>query len=141
MMHSWMTAIALALTLAAAIAGELAVIVPKSATTEKLSQEEVVKYFLKKVKKWPDGKKIKSVDSQGPVRTAFLKSVLKMSPADLDRHWIELQYQTGASPADKEDGDAGAVAAVAKTEGSLAVVDAAAAGANADVKVVFTLKY
>lgn len=122
-------------------AGEFAVIVPKAAGVEKLSQEEVAKYFLKNVKKWPDGKKIKSIDSQGPSRAGFLKAALKKTAADLDRHWIELQYQTGASPADKSDNDAAAVESVAKTEGSIAAVDASAAASNPGVKVVFTGKY
>jgi ABC-type phosphate transport system substrate-binding protein len=122
-------------------AGEMAIVVPKAMPIEKLTKEEAAKYFLKKVKKWPDGKKIKSFDSQGPARISFLKDVLKMSPADLERHWIELQYQTGSSPAEKGDNDAAVLKEVGKSEGGIAVVDAESAKSDATVKVVLTLKY
>jgi ABC-type phosphate transport system substrate-binding protein len=122
-------------------AGEMAVIVPVASPVQKMEKSEVAKIFLKKAKKWDDGTKVKSIDVKSGVRDAFLKSVLSMSSEELDRYWIELQYQGGQGPAIQVDGDAGGVEKVAGTPGGIAAVDAAAAKSNAGVRIVCTIPF
>jgi hypothetical protein len=64
-----------------------------------------------------------------------------MTGADLERHFIELQYQTGQSPPDKADDDAAAVKKVAETAGAIAAVDAAVAKGAAGIKIVLTQSF
>ncbi len=89
---------------------QLVVIVNGDNPVASLSQGDVRAYFMKTEPRWDNGEKVRPIDRAGSSaeRTAFISDVLGISDAELERHWIEKQYASAATPATRAP-DASAV--------------------------------
>jgi hypothetical protein len=79
---------------------DIVVVTNKENPVEKLEPEAARRLFLKLDERWPDGRRARPVDVLGdtPARRTYLARLLKMTAADLQRHWVSLRYQNGAAP-------------------------------------------
>lgn len=122
---------------------ELAIIVNKENTVEKLTVGEVKLYWLRKIKKrWPDlNKNIKPVDRKGgnPEQDAFYSKVLGMSAADVETYFSQRQYEAAEKPQDKFSTDAAIIDFVAEEAGAIGFVNTASLSAEAKAKVKIVL--
>src|SRR5271154_2779797 len=78
---------------------EIAIIVNKENTVDKLTSGEVKLYWLRKIKKrWPDlNKNIKPADrkTKNADQDAFYAKVLGMSASDVETYFNQKQYESG----------------------------------------------
>lgn len=122
---------------------ELAIIVNKENTVEKLTVGEVKLYWLRKIKKrWPDlNKNIKPVDRKGgnPEQDAFYAKVLGMSAADVETYFSQRQYEAAEKPQDKFSSDAAIIDFVAEEAGAIGFVNSASLSGEAKAKVKVVL--
>jgi ABC-type phosphate transport system substrate-binding protein len=141
-MHIGFAFLALLLTARAAAAEELAVIVNVANTTAALDAKAVKARFLKTLSTWSTGDRVRSVDQTDatPKRAAFLAKVLGMSPAELERYWIEKQYANADTPPAKAPDDATVIRIVKTFKGAIGFVSKEAAEREG-VKVVLILQY
>src|SRR5687768_10959913 len=83
---------------AASSADSLVFIVNKDNPVGSLSPENVREIFLKQTKTWADDSQpIRPLDRAlgSSERELFLRSVMKKSPAEMERHWILQKQVTG----------------------------------------------
>jgi len=104
------------------LAGPL-LIVNTSVEETVLGQDEVQLIFLGKKKKWSNGNKIHVVTlKQGPVHEAFLKTVVKKTPAKFSSYW-KIATVTGTGiPPKSFDSEEALVKYVAGKEGAVGYV-------------------
>jgi hypothetical protein len=125
---------------------EIAIIVNKENTVDKLSSGEVKLYWLRKIKKrWPDlNKNIKPADrkTKNADQDLFYSKILGMSAADVDTYFNQKQYESGEKPQDKFASDAAMIDFVAEEAGAIGFVNSASLTpeAKAKVKVVLTIQ-
>jgi len=124
-------------------APEIAIIVNKENTVEKLTAGEVKLYWLRKIKKrWPElNKNIKPVDrkTSNPEQDAFYAKVLGMSAADVETYFSQRQYESAEKPQDKLASDAAIIDFVAEEAGAIGFVNTASLTADAKSKVKIVL--
>lgn len=124
-------------------AAEIAIIVNKENTIEKLTVGEAKLYWLRKIKKrWPDiNKNIKPVDrkSGNPEQDAFYAKVLGMSATDVETYFSTRQYEAAEKPQDKFASDAAVIDFVAEEAGAIGFVNTASLTADAKAKVKIVL--
>ena len=98
------TLIALALPALAARAedaSDLLIIVNQASVVKEASAAELKSIFLKKRNVWNNGDKASPLNTPGgsPLREAFQRRVLEMSPEEEDKHWADEKIRSGtASP-------------------------------------------
>ena len=125
---------------------EIAIIVNKENTSDKLSAGEVKLYWLRKIKKrWPDiNKNIKPVDRKTSCseQEVFYATVLGMSASDIETYFTQKQYESAEKPQDKFPSDAAIIDFVADEPGAIGFVNigSLSADAKAKVKVVLTIQ-
>jgi ABC-type phosphate transport system substrate-binding protein len=124
-------------------AAEIAIIVNKENTIEKLTVGEAKLYWLRKIKKrWPDiNKNIKPVDrkSGNAEQEAFYAKVLGMSANDVETYFSQRQYEAAEKPQDKFASDAAVIDFVAEEAGAIGFVNTASLTADAKAKVKIVL--
>jgi ABC-type phosphate transport system substrate-binding protein len=117
---------------------EIAIILNKENTIEKLTVGEAKLYWLRKIKKrWPDlNKNIKPVDrkSGNPEQEAFYAKVLGMSATDVETYFSTRQYEAAEKPQDKFASDAAVIDFVAEEAGAIGFVNTASLTAEAKAK-------
>ncbi|HMR58003.1 MAG TPA: hypothetical protein PKK67_00665 [Cyclobacteriaceae bacterium] len=134
------------LTAFAPASPEIAIIVNKENTSDKLSAGEVKLYWLRKIKKrWPDiNKNIKPVDRKTSCseQEVFYAKVLGMSASDIETYFTQKQYESAEKPQDKFASDAAIIDFVADEPGAIGFVNISSlsADAKAKVKVVLTIQ-
>ncbi len=131
------------LTAFAPAATEVAVIVSKENSVDKLTAGEVKLYWLRKIKKrWPDlNKNIKPVDRKTKCaeQDAFYSKVLGMSASDVETYFTQKQYESAEKPQDKFPSDASIIDFVAEEAGAIGFVNIASLSAEAKAKVKVVL--
>ena len=126
-----------------AVSDGLVVIVHPGVKLDDATPAKVRKFYLNMAPAFPGGVKVESVDLKdgSGIRPLFLEKVLGMSAEELDRHWIERQYQTANAVPDRLTSDAEVIAWVAKHEGGIGFVHASAIPAGTtQVKVIMTVE-
>jgi hypothetical protein len=125
---------------------EIAIIVNKENTVDKLSAGEAKLYWLRKIKKrWPDiNKNIKPADrkSKCAEQDVFYSAVLGMTANDVETYFTQKQYENAEKPQDKFSSDAAVIDFVAGEPGAIGFVNvnSLTAEAKASVKVVLVVK-
>lgn len=122
---------------------DIAIIVNKENTTDKLSAGEVKLYWLRKIKKrWPDiNKNIKPADRKSSCgeQDAFYSKVLGMSASDVETYFTQKQYTNAEKPQDKFNSDSDIIEFVANEIGAIGFVNASSLTAEAKAKVKVVL--
>ncbi|REL34188.1 substrate-binding domain-containing protein [Thalassotalea euphylliae] len=129
------------LTLAVALAtsmlasAEVAVIV-NPANANSISDNDISRAFLGKLKTFADGQSIKAVNSKAnsAARVEFEKLVLKKSAAQVKAYWSKRLFTGKGKPLQELGTDADVLSFVASTPNAIGYVDAASV--NDTVKVV-----
>ncbi|WP_448550835.1 substrate-binding domain-containing protein [Thalassotalea montiporae] len=129
------------LTLAVALAtsmvasAEVAVIV-NPANANSISDNDISRAFLGKLKTFADGQSIKAVNSKAnsAARVEFEKLVLKKSAAQVKAYWSKRLFTGKGKPLQELGTDADVLSFVASTPNAIGYVDAA--NVNDTVKVV-----
>lgn len=125
---------------------DIAIIVNKENTVDKLSSGEVKLYWLRKIKKrWPDlNKNIKPADrkSKNSDQDTFYSKVLGMTASDVETYFTQKQYESGEKPQDKFASDAAMIDFVSEEAGAIGFVNTASLSpeAKAKVKVVLVIQ-
>lgn len=124
-----------------ALTGTIKVIVNKDNPISGLDAVQAKLYFLRKVKsRWPQiNKNIKPVERKGnpASRQTFLSNVLKMSGADVERYFMEKQYQKAIPLPAKVSSDQEVINYVKNNVGAIGYVEVGTA--TSDVKVLFEI--
>ena len=133
---------------AEATAGEYAVVVNKKNGYEPSDKEQtrnlIKALFLKKRKDWPSGETAKpfAYREGTPEAVAFQKQVLKMSDAELSKHWLSLKQTTGDTPPRELPSASLALKFIDKFEGAFSVMSKEDAEANKDsVKMIYEFEH
>ncbi|MBV1877422.1 MAG: hypothetical protein KUG79_07260 [Pseudomonadales bacterium] len=124
-------------------AGTMVVIINANNPITKLTKAEVKEYFLKKKTRWKTGKKVRSTDNQSndSMRNSFNEKVLVFSGVELERYWLEQQYQKAQKPPTTLSSDTEALKFVGKFKGAIGFVDQSSVKGNSSVKTVFSVNY
>ena len=103
---------------------DLAVVVNPGVAVVRLSASELESIFNSTRRNWPDGSNV-SVFSYPPeteLRQTFDSAVLRMSPEEVARFWLDQRIRGGARPPRQVPDPALAVRLAAKLPGSIAYV-------------------
>lgn len=125
-----------------ALGKKFAVLVNAGNTT-KLAKNELVstakKLYLKNLSRWPDGSPARPYAraSSSDAQQAFAHRVLKMTDAELARHWLRLKNMRGTTPPREVSSDRLVIKHVARKTGAFAIVEASAVPKSANVRVLF----
>jgi ABC-type phosphate transport system substrate-binding protein len=113
--------------LAAADAGFVLIANAANPASE-LSSDTVARFYLKKSRKWPDGRTVVPVDQSAtsPVRTTFTREVLGRSMGEMRDYWLKQTLSGADVPPLTRGADAEVIEFVAQDEGAIAYVSAAA---------------
>jgi ABC-type phosphate transport system substrate-binding protein len=136
----------LVLTAFAPAPTEIAIIVNRENTVDKLTTGEAKLYWLRKIKKrWPDiNKNIKPADRKSKCneQDTFYEVVLGMSANDVETYFTQKQYENAEKPQDKFTSDSAVIDFVAGEPGAIGFVNMASltAEAKSKVKVVLVIK-
>jgi len=121
----------------AAPVSEFEVIVNAAAPVEQVTKADVARFFLKKVRAWPNGQPVDPVDlgDDSPVRAAFSTTLLGKDVATVRGYWQQQLYTGRGVPPVTKASDAEVTAYVAAHAGAIGYVSAGAS-LPAGVKVV-----
>lgn len=118
----------------------LAVVVNSAVGVSRLSASELEAIFTSSQRNWKDGSNIStfSYAPENPIRRAFDSVVLRLSPEEVARFWLDQRVRGGARPPRQVPDAAIAVRLVAKMPGSIAYVPENLV--NSSVKVVARIR-
>lgn len=128
----------------ALLAGEYSVIVNAENTfsgTEEQLRNQLKRIFLKFQTSWPDktDAKVYASPAGSPQMSAFQKSVLGMSQAELASHWLSAKQKSGETPPREVKSARIMSKLVGKYTGAFGVVDSASVDADAkNIKVIMS---
>jgi hypothetical protein len=125
--------------LAPAVSAEVVVITNPS-NSASLSESDVKRIFLGKMKSFPGGGTILSVNQSAgsDVRKTFDKEALGKSPSQMKAYWSKLVFSGKGNPPKELANDAEVIKLVAENPAVIGYIDAA--NKTSDVKVVATYK-
>lgn len=100
------------------------VVVNASNTVEKLSPDAVARLFLKKVRKWPDGRMAAPIDqtTTSSVRASFGKGILQLSLGEQKDYWLKQTLSGREVPPRALEGDDAVLQFVGTEQGAIAYV-------------------
>ena len=77
----------------------LTFIVNKDNPVQALSRNDLVDYYEKRKRQWPDGSSVRFIDREpgSPERAKFLKEILGQSESDVDLFWFAQKIHSGDS--------------------------------------------
>lgn len=102
-----------------------------------LSADTVARFYLKKSRKWSDGRSVTPVDQSAtaPVRTSFTREMLGRTMGEMRDYWLKQTLSGSDVPPLTRGTDADVIQFVAQEPGALAYVTAGAT-LPTDVKVM-----
>ncbi|REL25444.1 phosphate ABC transporter substrate-binding protein [Thalassotalea euphylliae] len=131
-------AIGLLVSVSTAASAQVAIIV-NPANANALSDNDISRAFLGKLKTYADGQTIEAVNSKAnsDARVEFEKLVLKKSPSQVKAYWSKRLFTGKGKPLKELSSDAEVLNHVASTPNAIGYVDASAV--NDTIKVIKTL--
>ena len=103
--------------------GGIAIIV-NPANSHTLTDDELKKAFLGKLKKFPDGSSMVVVNQKtGDIRDTFEMSVIKKRPRQVKAYWSKMVFSGKARPPIELEDDDDIIAFVAKESGAIGYID------------------
>jgi hypothetical protein len=119
---------------------DLAVVVNPAVPVQRLSAAELESIFTSSRRNWPDGSSVSafSYRPEDEVRHAFDGAVLRMSPDEVARFWLDQRVRGGSRPPRQVPDPLLAVRLTARLPGSIAYVPENLV--NGSVKVVARIK-
>ena len=116
---------------------EVAIVVHPS-NANQLSDSDISRAFLGKLKTFSDGQSIVAVNgaANSDTRVAFEKGVLKKSPAQVKAYWSKRLFTGKGKPLKELASDAEVLSFIAANPNAIGYIDAASA--DASVKVIST---
>lgn len=119
---------------------DLAVVVNPGVAVARLGASELESIFNSTRRNWPDGSNVSvfSYPPEADVRRAFDSAVLRMSPDEVARFWLDQRIRGGARPPRQVPDPVLALRLTAKLPGSIAYVPENLV--TAGVKVVARIK-
>lgn len=124
----------LCLSVSTLAAAETAIIVnPANAST--ISDNDISRAFLGKLKKFSDGQSIEAVNTKAnnTTRIAFEKTILKKSPAQVKAYWSKRLFTGKGKPLKELASDAAVLSHVAATPNAIGYIDAASVDSSVKV--------
>lgn len=120
--------LALGLSVGAARAADLVVIVSARTPVTTLRADQVADIFLSQTNRFPDGSEAVAVDQNlgSPLRDEFYGKVARRSPALMKAYWTKLIFTGRGQPPAEVDGNAAMRKLVADTPGMIGYVERAA---------------
>jgi ABC-type phosphate transport system substrate-binding protein len=117
-------------------AQEIAIIVNEANPHNEISVDDVVDYFMKRKKTWPDGTPVRFIDrlDDSAEKNAFLRRVLRKSSREIDLFWIGQKLHGYSAPIQLPS-DSLTASIVSRFPGAIAYVSAGFAGAKGVKKV------
>jgi hypothetical protein len=138
----WPVALALLVALAtgAAPKDELVVVVHSSSAVRRLDAVELEAIFSSAQRTWPDGSAVIpfSYPPEDPLRQQFDQAVLRMTPDQVGRFWVDQRIRADRRPPRQVPDALLAVRLVAKLPGSIAFVPASLV--SNDVRIVARIR-
>lgn len=79
---------------------EVAIVINPGVPDQKMSPDDIEAVFRQVTKKWSNGDPVVRFTYQpgNPLRTAFEEAVLRMSPTEAQRYWIDQRIRGTAQP-------------------------------------------
>lgn len=102
-------------------ASGLVVIVNPESGLEKLSRDEVVQYFMGRMKRMPNGAPVVTIDVQS-LRSSFYQSLLGKDLAEVNAYWARLKFSGQTHPPMLLGNDASAIERVASNPDAIAYI-------------------
>lgn len=130
-------ALLLAISAATPALADVAVII-NPGNGNSISQNDIARAFLGKLKKFSDGQSITAVNStpDNQVRIDFQQKVLKKSPAQVKAYWSKRLFSGKGKPLQELGSDAEVLKFVAANANAIGYIDAA--NVDGSVKVIST---
>ncbi|OFZ29509.1 MAG: hypothetical protein A2622_07210 [Bdellovibrionales bacterium RIFCSPHIGHO2_01_FULL_40_29] len=124
--------------LSLARADDITFIVNENNPATSISRAELVDYFFKKKRKWPDGTSVRFLDRKNDslVRKVFLSEYLNKSSEDVELFWIGQKLYSGDSAPLKESSDSMALQFVKSFKGAISFVPEQAAFDAEGIKII-----
>lgn len=135
--RAWLAALVFSILASAAAAAQssLVIVAHPSVGPRSISQAELSKIFLKKLRTWEDGQRALPVDQvPGPIREAFSETVHGRSMITIEVYWKRMIYSGRDVPPAEAAGDEAVLEFVRSTPGAVGYVSP-----NADLEGVITL--
>lgn len=107
-------------------AEEIIFIVNNENKLSEISQDEVVDFFFKRKRHWPDGERVRFIDQKdgSAEKQAFLKTILGKTARDLDLFWIgEKNFNGQGAPIQAPSEDM-VISTVASLPGAIGYISA-----------------
>jgi ABC-type phosphate transport system substrate-binding protein len=113
-------------------------IVNKQNPANTVNVRDVIDYYEKRKRQWPDGAPVRFIDRNpgSPEREAFLHGVLKQSESDIDLFWFAQRLRSGNSIPIQVSTDALVIELVKTFRGAIGYISPSIRLANEQVKVI-----
>lgn len=120
------------------LAQDIDIIVNEQNPITELSDTQVVNFFLKKTRQWPNGVPVRFFDQmdEKEERKIFLKNFVKKSAREVELYWIGQKLYTGNSSPLQINSDSMMAGVVARFPGAIGYVSHPFSGAPGVKKVL-----
>lgn len=102
-----------------------------------VSSKDLLDFFLKRKRTWPDGSKVRFIDrKESPERRYFLSQIVKKSAEELDAYWIGQKLYSGDSAPVQSSSDSMSIQFVSTFKEAVGYISADTLIKNKNVKVI-----
>ncbi len=113
------------------------IIVNAENPSDAIGTDELVDFYLKKKRQWPDGNSVRFIDrtDDSPERKVFLKRIVGKTGREVDLYWIGQKLYSGDSAPMQVSSDAMTATLVSRLNGAIGYVSSQFAGAKGVKKI------
>jgi ABC-type phosphate transport system substrate-binding protein len=115
---------------------EIIFIINKKNPTEVVETRDIIDYYRKEKRQWPDGMPVRFVDHSAgsEERRLFLRKILKQSSTDVDLYWFSQKLRSGDSMPMQVSSDSMVIQFVKSIDGAIGYVSSSVDLAEGGVK-------